>query len=375
MQSPFSFGKRVSTKSFVNRTDEIKRLTLNLRSGINTMIISPRRWGKSSLVVETAKRLSKEKDLRFCFIDMFSISSEAEFYQVFSQEVIKASSTKAEEWLKSGSEMLKAVIPKFSFGVDPQQDFSVSFDWAQVEKHRNEILDLPEKLAKKKKIKIIVCIDEFQNMVSFPNSDKIEKNWRSVWQHQQNVTYCLYGSRRHMISDMFNKSDRAFYRFGDIMWLDKISPDHWAKFITKSFEATGKTISSDICFQLVDQIQNHPYYVQQLSHIVWHNTTTHVTPEILKSSINELITINALFFHQIIDNLSPTQIGFLKAVRDGITQMTAVKTMNSYHMGTPRNISKNRSALDAAEIIDVSNGNITFLDPVFQLWFKNVFKN
>ncbi len=375
MQSPFSFGKRISSKSFVNRTEEIKRLTLNLRSGINTMIISPRRWGKSSLVVETAKRLSKEKDLRFCFIDMFSISSEAEFYQVFSQEVIKASSTKAEEWLKSGSEMLKAVIPKFSFGVDPQQDFSVSFDWAQVEKHRNEILDLPEKLAKKKKIKIIVCIDEFQNMVSFPDSDKIEKNWRSVWQHQQNVTYCLYGSRRHMISDMFNKSDRAFYRFGDIMWLDKISSDHWVKFITNSFEATGKTIPSDICFQLVDEIQVHPYYVQQLSHIVWHNTTTHVTPEILKSSINELITINALFFHQIIDNLSPTQIGFLKAVRDGITQMTAVKTMNSYHMGTPRNISKNRSALEAAEIIDVSNGNITFLDPVFQLWFKDTFKN
>ena len=375
MQSPFFFFYRIGSKSFVNRTEEIKRLMLNLRSGINTMIISPRRWGKSSLVVETAKRLSKEKGLRFCFIDMFSISSEAEFYQVFSQEVIKSSSSKAEEWLKSGSEMLKAVIPKFSFGVDPQQDFSISFDWAQVEKHRNEILDLPEKLARKKKIKIVVCIDEFQNMVSFPNSGKIEKNWRAVWQHQQNVTYCLYGSRRHMISDMFNKSDRAFYRFGDILWLDKISADHWVKFITNKFEATGKSIPSDICLQLVDEIQNHPYYVQQLSHIVWHNTVKGVSPEILKSSINELITINALFFHQIIDNLSPTQIGFLKAVRDGITQMTAVKTMNSYHMGTPRNISKNRSALESAEIIDVSNGNITFLDPVFQIWFKNTFKN
>lgn len=375
MQSPFSFGKRISSKSFVNRTEEIKRLSLNLRSGINTTIISPRRWGKSSLVVETAQRLSKEKGLRFCFIDMFSISSEAEFYEVFSREVIKASSSKAEEWLKSGSEMLKAVVPKFSFGIDPQQDFSVSFDWAQVEKHRNEILDLPEKLALKKKIKIIVCIDEFQNMVSFPNSDKIEKNWRSVWQHQQNVTYCLYGSKRHMISDMFNKSDRAFYRFGDILWLDKIRPDHWVKFITTNFEATGKNISSELCVQLIEGIQNHPYYVQQLSHIVWHKTTNVVSSEILASAINELITINALFFHQIIDGLSVTQIGFLKAVRDGITQMTAVKTMNSYHMGTPRNISKNRSALEAAEIIDVSNGNITFLDPVFQLWFKTTFKN
>lgn len=186
MQSPFSFGKSISFKSFVNRGEEIKRLSLNLRSGINTTIISPRRWGKSSLVAETARRMAKQKNIRSCFIDMFSISSEAEFYEVFSREVIKSSSSKAEEWLKTGGEIFKAVIPKFSFGPDPRQDFSISFDWEQAEKHRNEILDLPEKLSKKKKIKIIVCIDQFQNMVSFPNSEKIEKNWRAVWQHDVN---------------------------------------------------------------------------------------------------------------------------------------------------------------------------------------------
>ena len=185
--SPFLFGSGASETSFVNRDDEIRRLAVNFRSGIHTIMISPRRWGKSSLVLETARRMKTEKKIRFCFIDLFSIHSEQEFYEALCREAIKATSNRAEDWMKAGREFFKSILPRFSVGVDPQNDFSVSFDWRQAEQHRNEILQIPEDIAGKKGIRLVICIDEFQNLEFFQEELAFQKKLRSHWQHHRHV--------------------------------------------------------------------------------------------------------------------------------------------------------------------------------------------
>jgi len=101
MKSPFIFGKVVTGNSFINRTSEIARLTGNFQNRVNTILISPRRWGKSSLVKKTAFQIGEEKtDLLFCFIDLFRIRTEDEFYRQFASAVIKSTSGKLDEWIK-----------------------------------------------------------------------------------------------------------------------------------------------------------------------------------------------------------------------------------------------------------------------------------
>ena len=83
METPFTFGKIAAGMEFTNRKADILRLVNNFHSGNNTILISPRRWGKSSLVKKSAEIAVKEdKKLRFCFIDLFNIRNEEEFYQV-----------------------------------------------------------------------------------------------------------------------------------------------------------------------------------------------------------------------------------------------------------------------------------------------------
>ena len=90
LDSPFQYGKLAAGSTFVNRVREKQELKSNLYSGINTMLISPRRWGKSSLVKEAMKELVEERpDVRVCFLDVFTVRSEEEFYQLFAKEVIK----------------------------------------------------------------------------------------------------------------------------------------------------------------------------------------------------------------------------------------------------------------------------------------------
>ena len=368
--SPFLFGSGASEASFVNRDDEIRRLAVNFRSGIHTIMISPRRWGKSSLVLETARRMKTEKKIRFCLIDLFSIHNEQEFYEAFCREAIKATSNKAEDWMKAGREFFKSILPRFSVGVDPQNDFSVSFDWKQAEQHRNEILQMSEDIARKKGIRLVICIDEFQNIKSFRDSEKLEKNLRAIWQHHKSVSYCLYGSKRHMMTDIFDSPSRAFYRFGDMFFLQKISKAHWEKFIVEKFLSTGKSIAHELATKIAETMNNHSYYVQQLAHLVWMHTPKKATEETFQFALNELMNFNALFYQTIIENLSNTQINFLNAVIKGVEKFTSVDAMRSYQLGTPRNVSKSRAALENADIIDMSNGKVSMLDPAFELWLR-----
>ena len=368
--SPFIYGSTVSNKAFTNRIKESEKLFYNLTSGINTTIISPRRWGKSSLVEKVFNQINKrEKKIKTIVIDLFSVQSEDQFLELFAREVVKASSSNWEEWIKTSKEVFKKIIPKISFGIDPQSEFNLSFELEDLIKHKDEILDLPEVIAQKKKIRFIIALDEFQNIATFKNYETLEKSMRSKWQRQKEVTYCLYGSKRHMMTDIFDNSSKPFYRFGDIMLLEKIARDDWVKFITSSFKKTGKSISKKIAIKITELMKNHSWYVQQLSHYIWCQTETETNINDLNVSLQELINANSPLFQRDVESLSKTQLNLLKAIAMRETKLTSVAVMNKYRLGTPRNVSKNKMNLQTNDIINQVNGLYEFLDPVFELWF------
>ena len=374
--SPFVYGSTVSNKAFTNRIKESEKLYYNLTSGINTTIISPRRWGKSSLVEKVFNQINKrEKKIKTVVIDLFSVQSEDQFLELFAREVVKASSSNWEEWIKTSKEIFKKIIPKISFGIDPQSEFNLSFDLEDLIKHKDEILDLPEVIAKKKKIRFIIALDEFQNIATFKNYETLEKSMRSKWQRQKEVTYCLYGSKRHMMTDIFDNSSKPFYRFGDIMLLEKIARDDWVKFITFSFKKTGKSISKKLAIKITELMKNHSWYVQQLSHYIWYQTQTETNINDLNVSLQELINANSPLFQRDVESLSKTQLNLLKAIVMRETKLTSVAVMKKYRLGTPRNVSKNKTNLQTNDIINQVNGLYEFLDPVFELWFLKQFFN
>ena len=108
-----------------------------------------------------------------------------------------------------------------------------------------------------------------------------------------------------------------FYRFGDILFLEKILTADFEKFITNSFKKTGKQINVEQSIFIIEKMKNHPYYVQQLAHIVWNHTSKNVTDRILDEGVNDLLNQNAIFYQREADSLSNTQIGLLKAIASG----------------------------------------------------------
>lgn len=375
--SPFIYGNTVSERGFTNREEETERLKANLLGGINTMLLSPRRWGKSSLVEKVVNEINKtEKNHKAIVLDLFSAGCVEEFLELFAREIIKASSNKWQDWLEQGKTWFKHLVPQFSIGVDPTTDLSVSFDWKELAKHPDEVLNLPEIIAGKKGFKLIVCLDEFQNLAGFNAWPEWEKKMRSVWQRQKSVTYCIYGSKRHMMTDIFNNPAKPFYRFGDIMLLKRIETQKWVKFITKGFKSTGKGIEEEVAEQIPQLMKNHSWYVQQLAHYTWTKTNEKADLLELNKALEELIHSNSPLYQREVEIISTTQLNLLKAVVKGETRFTSSAVMQQYNLGTPRNVAKNKQILINSDMIhEAESGRFELLDPAFELWFKYLYFN
>lgn len=371
MENPFIIGKAAVGDYFINRVEDRRRLNANLTHGINTVIISPRRWGKTSLVKNVLSSIDDERFLTV-FVDVFRCKSEYEFYRNFSTCVIKQTSSKIDEWVETVKTFLSGITPKFSFGSDPLNDFSLSFEWNERDDAEDEILSLPQKIAEKKGKKIIVCLDEFQQIAEFPSSVDFQKKLRSVWQHQQDVTYCMFGSKKHLMENFFSNKSMPFFKFGDMMFLKKIEITEWIPFICRNFSNTGKSISEKQAERICNVTACQSSYVQQLSWITWYKTEGITTDKNIDSAIDDLLEQNKTFFQSDVEQLTELQYNFMRAVADGVTQgFTRKDILRKYRLESSANVQAIKKAMISKDLIYMDDdGNIQFNDPLFSLWVR-----
>lgn len=369
MVSPFQYGSLVEKDNFIDRTEDRALLKQLLMSGIHVMLISPRRWGKSSLVKMVTDELADENEnVRICRIDAFSINDETEFYRTFASRVMSCAASRFERGLKEMKKFLTGVVPQLVIKDDLTDFLTFDLRFEPQERDKLEILALPEKIAKDKNLRIIVCIDEFQQLARIPQYSDMEGKMRSVWQHQHNVSYCLYGSKRHMMTDIFNDSSKPFYRFGQVIWLKKIEQEYWVKFIVEAFAKTGKGISLKMAEHICHVTQCHSWYVQQLCFFVWNATNNEVTDEIFATALQRLIDTNSPMFQNDMELLTPSQKAMLRAINDGVKQLASVKSNQIYHLGNANTIARNKRILQDKDIIEHDGDHFIFVDPIFKLW-------
>ena len=351
METPFIFGKIATEKNFTDREKETADLVQNFMSLINTIIISPRRWGKSSLVNKAAKlAMAQDSNLRICHIDLFNVRSEEHFYSLLAQKVIAATSTKWEEAIESAKSFFSHLVPKISIGTDPTNEVSIDFDWEEVKRNPDEVLDLAEKIAKKKGLKIVICVDEFQNI--------------------QSVAYCLYGSKRHMMMEVFTDSSKPFYKFGNLMFLNKIETPCLVGFFKSRFADTGKNINDEASHLIATLVDNHPYYAQQLAQLSWLRTKDVCTVEIVREAHTALVEQLSLLFVTITETLTTQQLNYLKALIAGEKAINSTEVMHRYQISSTTSISRSKAALIKNDILDNKAGEISFQDPIYAYWLK-----
>ena len=367
---PFIFGVATSGDNFTDRKSETARLLANFKHGINTVLISPRRWGKTSLVQKVCN-LAKSDDLKIVYLDIFSCRSDREFYDAFASAVLKQTSTKWDEWVENAKLFLSRITPKISFGTDPMTDFSISLEFNPKSDDITEILQLPEKIAQMKGFRIVVCIDEFQQIAEFGDSKNFQKRLRTIWQLQKSVSYCLFGSKKHLMNELFEKKSLPFYKFGDAIYLQKIPTADWVEYICGRFEATGKSISPELAQKVCDTIENHSSYVQQLAWLIWVNTDKVATEKEFEEAYKDILDQNTPLFEKQTENLSAYQLSFLRAVCDGVhKEFSTQEVIQKYRLGSSANVATVKRALTKKELIETEKREVAISDPLLKVWLQ-----
>lgn len=371
IEAPFVFGVRVEGDTFTDRHEETERLKANFTYGVNTILISPRRMGKTSLV-EHVCSLIDTTDIRIAHIDAFGCRSEHDFVNASATAVVRATSSKWEEWMENTKTFLSRFVPKISFGQDPLNDFSLSFEYNPANNTTEEVLQLPELIARTKGYRIVVCIDEFQQIGEFADSLTFQKKLRSVWQLQSNVSYCLYGSKKHMMERMFQSRSYPFYRFGDLFYLGKIGEDDWVQYIQQRFRATGKDISVELAQVICRTTDRYSSYVQQLAWLVWLRTNQTTTGDDVQYAIDRLLDACEPLFIQQTEDLSAYQLNFLHALANGIsTGFTQAAVLKEYRLGTAANVTRLKKSLTEKDLITTdAPRQLVISDPILKMWLK-----
>ena len=370
MEKAFVYGMSVGGNNFTDRIEETKRIKLDFENGVNVILISPRRMGKTSLIKKVISEIDNPM-LKIVYMDIYDCRSEYDFYNRFAETIMKSTGNHLEQVMENIKRFLVRISPKISFSPEPNSEFSVSLGITPKDYSPEEILNLPERIAKEQGVRLVVCIDEFQQIGEFTDSLTIQKRLRGVWQHHQNVSYCFFGSKKHLMENIFQNRRMPFYQFGEMLHLKCIPTIYWVPFICSRFEKYGKKIAEEYAGRICQVVKNYSSYVQQLAWNVMAETEKEVNEESFEEGLKALLEQNSSLFIQQTEGLTTYQLNFIRLLcKDIHSGFTTQAVSEIYPLGSKSNIDRIKKSLVDKEIITIEKDGIFLADSVFELWFK-----
>lgn len=370
MEKAFVYGMSVGGDNFTDRIEETKRIKLDFENGINVILISPRRMGKTSLIKKVISEMDSP-EIKVVYMDIYDCRSEYDFYNRFAETMMKSTGNQLEQVMENIKRFLVRVSPKLLFSPEPNSEFSVSLGITPRDYSPEEILDLPERIAKEQGIRIVVCIDEFQQIGEFADSLTVQKRLRGVWQHHQHVSYCFFGSKKHLMENIFQSRRMPFYQFGEMLHLKCIPTEYWVPFICSRFEKYGKKISEEYAARICHTVKNYSSYVQQLAWNVMAETEIEVNEESFTEGFNALLEQNSSLFIQQTEGLTTYQLNFIRLLCNGIhSGFNTQSVVEQYSLGSKSNVDRIKKCLIDRELITIEKEGVFLADCVFELWFK-----
>jgi hypothetical protein len=372
-KTPFVFGEIIDDANFVNRTDELSNLVRDLADGQKVFLLSPRRFGKSSLVALALLKL-KKRHIHTVNLTVSSYSSYAQFLEKFAEKVLRA----AGPW-----ERVKDWVTRFGRQVKPYVSINMATGEISVSLGKGAAFDptpiapdvfaLPGELTKNAGIRMAICLDEFQQISQF-NGGSVENALRNQVQEQREVGYVFAGSQPSLMEEMLS-AKRPFHKAGPQMFLDKIPAKDWKDSITRHFRKRGRTIDNPGLETLLASADLIPYDVQRIAHELWDYAELKDKRQLdssdVKSVIESLVTSQSTYYELLWEQLSARQRAALQAIAyRGASEIYSQGVREEFRLGPASTVQKALQSLDSRDILDQYKGNYFFLDPLFPSWIR-----
>jgi uncharacterized protein len=372
-ENPFVFGEVVPEQAFVDRTDELGQVVRDMRDRQKLFLLSPRRFGKSSLVAAAFERLSAE-EFRTVIIPVSDYSSYRQFLEKFADKVVRAAGpwNQVKDWV---GRFIRQVRPEAALDVvTGEVKFSLGKGLdADPAPAAAEVFALPGELAAKSGFRIAICLDEFQQIRRF-DGESIENALRNAVQVQRGVGYVFAGSQPSVIEEML-ASRRPFHKAGPRLFLGKIPPRPWEEFIARQFERRGRVITAEALRELLATADLIPYDIQRLAHELWDYAELRGQRKLDTADVRRVtrksVTGEAQYYERLWEQLSLRQRAVLQALAArGAAALYSESVRKEHNLGAASTVQKALESLESQDIIGRYEEAYFFLDPLFAEWVR-----
>ena len=378
MTNPFEFGRELSATEIVDRSDEVATVLRALCGRERLFVIGPRRFGKTSILRAASEQAESTGAVVFRYnAEAFpSLTAFAERFVADAAKRLAGPVKRAGERVQQAFATLR---PQLSY--NPHTDsFSASIT-AEARRHAPTLtadaLTGLNALAATAKGPVAVVIDEFQRVVE-DGGVSAEGQIRAAVQAHDHLGYVFAGSKTRMLAEMTGDESRPFYRLGARLFVGPVPREDFRSALARGFHDADLDISDDAVESVLDLAEDVPYNVQRLAHEVWAVTLASgeaATPELVRATLDRLVSRDDPFYTQIWNGLSRTQKQALLAVaHEGGTGLYAGELLRTYDLTSPSTM---RTALQALTRAGVTRDEehqgsvrVRLEDPFFAAWLR-----
>ncbi len=302
MENPFKFGTIVEDEYFTDRVEEVRYISQFVNSPNHLVLISPRRFGKSSVV---AKAIAQTGRMSIT-VNLQQATSVADFAAKLLREFFKVHPMERVRHLITHFRIIptistNAITGTMDVSFQPGVDSTILLE---------DVMQLIEQ-AHSSDDRLIVILDEFQEILDL--APHLDKKLRAIMQAQKHINYILLGSQESMMTDIFEKKKSPFYHFGELMRLKKLPRNDFHTYLAERMKSLFAEKSEDIADSILDYTDCHPYYSQQLASNIWNVVMlSHETQNAFQTAIDNIVTTHALDYERLWININRTSKWILR---------------------------------------------------------------
>ncbi|MGA8164373.1 MAG: AAA family ATPase [Waddliaceae bacterium] len=376
--NPFKFGDPVEKEFYLPRPQLENAVSQFLDNRIPVVLIGPRRFGKTSFILNLLKKYDAEAK-PYLYIDVLNITSHKDFLH----QVLRGLKSK-QKWGKTLKSMFQAIAkvrPKISTQVDSstgQPSFDLSLDMqTPSEKDVKEIIQDVLSELEKLGTGLLFVIDEFQKIAEIGDNGWLEATLRTHMQQLRTTSFLFTGSRRSVISEMLNNPGRPLYRFCQPIEFPAFG-DEFTSWIIERFKSVEINCDAGAVYHLRKLVQDTPNYVQMVCFHLVALGINQVANEEVEKALNIVVRQNAYAYQTLLASLTPTQQRTLRLAATEGKQIFAKEHLAKYEISSSPALSSAIKSLKDKEILDeegASRGTVIFDDPLFAIWLRFKFND
>ncbi len=371
--NPFRYGGVALDDAFTDRAAELAELVADMRSGHKVAIISPRRFGKTSLLFRAIKEFRTAGAL-VAYVDLFRATTRERLAATLARAIHEGLLRPRERaWEKvAGYFGHLPLAPQATLG----QDGSVSFSFGaaaravDLDATIERLLELPATIAEHRKSPVALVLDEFQEVVGI--DPDLVPLMRSVFQEQPAVAHIFAGSRRHLMESVFTGRNQAMYRLAKRVALGPIPAEDFAGFITAKFARTGLTIVPPAVGRILALTGCHPHYTQELCHFIWYAAAARKGPvdeAAVELGLQRVLAAEDAHFNEVWSRLTSGQRLLTLALAEEGREPLSEALRTRHQLGAASTVQYSLKKLQELDLVLREKGDTYVLaDPFFKVW-------